>query len=61
MVLDDAEVRRALWERLQFALDGEPDPWHEPERANVDVRQFVPLVPVDARELAAAGVAASIA
>ena len=27
------EGRRALWERLQFALDGEPDPWHEPERA----------------------------
>ena len=21
--------RRALWERLQFALDGEPDPWFE--------------------------------
>jgi hypothetical protein len=25
----------ALWERLQFALDGEPDPWHEPERARM--------------------------
>ena len=30
-VLDDARGRRALWERLQFALDGEPDPWHEPD------------------------------
>ncbi len=43
-VVDDAEGRRALWERLQFALDGEPDPWHELERARVDARQFVPLV-----------------
>ena len=25
-VLDDAAGRKALWERLQFALDGEPDP-----------------------------------
>ena len=25
--------RKALWERLQFALDGEPDPWHEPAAA----------------------------
>jgi nitrite reductase (NADH) large subunit len=44
-VVEDAEGRRALWERLQFALDGEPDPWHELERARVDARQFVPLVP----------------
>jgi nitrite reductase [NAD(P)H] large subunit len=42
-VLEDAEGRRALWERLQFALDGEPDPWHEPARAGVDLRQFHPL------------------
>ncbi len=42
-VLEDAEGRVALWERLQFALDGEPDPWHEPERAGVDLRQFAPL------------------
>ena len=25
--------RRALWERLQFALDGEPDPWFEHDKA----------------------------
>jgi nitrite reductase (NADH) large subunit len=42
-VLDDAEGRLALWERLQFSLDGEPDPWREPEKAGVDLRQFRPL------------------
>ncbi|MFO1327692.1 MAG: nitrite reductase large subunit NirB [Rubrivivax sp.] len=42
-VLDDTDGRRALWERLQFALDGEPDPWFEHARANVDLRQFTPL------------------
>ncbi|HET9578773.1 MAG TPA: nitrite reductase large subunit NirB [Usitatibacter sp.] len=42
-VLEDAEGRRALWQRLQFALDGEPDPWHEPSRAGVDLRQFQPV------------------
>ncbi|HET9646154.1 MAG TPA: nitrite reductase large subunit NirB, partial [Burkholderiaceae bacterium] len=41
-VLDDAAHRKALWERLQFALDGEPDPWHEPAKAGVDARQFIP-------------------
>ena len=39
-VLDDAEGRRALHERLQFALDGEPDPWHEMAKARIDLRQF---------------------
>jgi len=42
-ILDDAAGRRALWERLQFALDGEPDPWFEFERAQVDLRQFQAL------------------
>ncbi|MET0204617.1 MAG: nitrite reductase large subunit NirB [Casimicrobiaceae bacterium] len=42
-VVEDAAGRQALWERLQFALDGEPDPWHAPERARVDARQFAPL------------------
>jgi nitrite reductase (NADH) large subunit len=42
-VLDDAAGRVALWERLKFALDGEPDPWHEPERAGIDMRQFQPV------------------
>jgi nitrite reductase (NADH) large subunit len=39
-ILEDAEGRRALWERLQFALDGEPDPWFEHAQARVDLRQF---------------------
>jgi nitrite reductase (NADH) large subunit len=39
-VLEDAENRKALWARLQFALDGEPDPWVELDRARVDTRQF---------------------
>lgn len=42
-ILDDAEGRKALWERLQFALDGMPDPWLESSRALVDERQFVPV------------------
>ena len=42
-VVEDATNRRALWERLQFALDKEPDPWSEPLRAGVDLRQFEKL------------------
>jgi len=39
-ILDDVAGRLALWERLQFALDGEPDPWFEFSKASVDLRQF---------------------
>jgi nitrite reductase (NADH) large subunit len=39
-ILDDAANRKALWERLRFALDGEPDPWFEHDKAKVDLRQF---------------------
>ena len=42
-ILHDQDGRVALAERLQFALAGEPDPWHEPERARVDARQFETL------------------
>ncbi|RZU02202.1 nitrite reductase large subunit NirB [Rivibacter subsaxonicus] len=42
-VVDNAERRRALWERLQFTLDGEPDPWFEFDKAKVDARQFEAL------------------
>ena len=52
-VLDDAEGRRALWERLQFALDGEPDPWFELAEARVDVRQFEPVTEVRSKVTAA--------
>jgi nitrite reductase (NADH) large subunit len=44
-ILDDAQGRKALWARLQFALDGEPDPWFEHDKAAVDTRQFIPIVP----------------
>ena len=43
-ILDDHEGRKALWERLQFALDGEPDPWFDFKEAAVDTRQFQALV-----------------
>ena len=52
-ILDDAMNRRALWERLQFALDGEPDPWKELVRAKVDERQFVPVAGPPPRTTAA--------
>jgi nitrite reductase (NADH) large subunit len=45
-ILDDHAGRQALWERLQFSLDGEPDPWFEHDKAAVDTRQFsaVPML-----------------
>ena len=43
IVLDDAAGRRALYERLQFAMQDEPDPWHQPEKALIDERQFAPV------------------
>ena len=45
-ILEDHEGRKALWENLQFALDGEPDPWFDFKEAQVDTRQFTPLAPV---------------
>ena len=39
-ILEDHAGRQALWERLQFALDGEPDPWFDFKDAQVDTRQF---------------------
>lgn len=42
-ILEDAEGRKALWEQLQFALDGEPDPWFDTQEAAVDTRQFIPI------------------
>ncbi|MHB9051520.1 MAG: nitrite reductase large subunit [Thiomonas sp. 13-66-29] len=49
-ILDDPEGRKALWERLQFALQGEPDPWFEADKARVDTRQFIPIVPAEVRQ-----------
>jgi nitrite reductase (NADH) large subunit len=45
-VLEDAENRKALYARLKASLEGEPDPWHEFDKAQVDERQFTPLIPV---------------
>jgi nitrite reductase (NADH) large subunit len=42
-ILEDEPGRKALWERLQFSLDGEPDPWFDFEQAAVDTRQFNPV------------------
>ncbi len=49
-ILDDAAQRKALWERLQFALDGEPDPWFQHAQAQVDLRQFDTLPAPQPRE-----------
>ncbi|MFN3812885.1 MAG: nitrite reductase large subunit NirB [Roseateles asaccharophilus] len=42
-ILDDHEGRQALWAELQYALDGEPDPWFDFDKAKVDLRQFEAL------------------
>ncbi len=42
-ILDAHAGRKALWTRLQWALDGEPDPWFEFDKARVDPRQFTPI------------------
>ena len=42
-ILEDHAGRKALWEQLQFALDGEPDPWFDLKEAAVDTRQFSPV------------------
>ena len=39
-ILEDETGRKALWAKLQFALEGEPDPWFEFDKAGVDTRQF---------------------
>ncbi len=46
-VLDDAGNRKALWGRLQFALEGEPDPWFDFDKAAVDAGQFGKLEAVE--------------
>lgn len=39
-ILEDEAGRKALWAKLQFALEGEPDPWFEFDKAGLDTRQF---------------------
>jgi len=55
-IVDDPAGRADLWARLQFALDGVPDPWIEPEKAQVDVRQFE-AIPVTTETAVASAVA----
>ena len=42
-IVEDHAGRKELWGNLQFALDGEPDPWFEFDKAAVDTRQFEAL------------------
>ncbi len=42
-VLQDETKRKELYLALQAALKGQPDPWHQPEQAMVDTRQFTRL------------------
>ncbi len=42
-VVEDPGGRRALAARMAHAVSIESDPWHEPAKAAVDERQFVPL------------------
>ena len=42
-ILEDHDRRKALWDRLQFSLAGEPDPWFAQKDAAVDARQFTAL------------------
>ncbi len=42
-ILDDHAGRQALWQQLQSALAGEPDPWFDFDKARVDQRQFIPI------------------
>jgi nitrite reductase (NADH) large subunit len=41
-VVEDAANRKALYARLQYALEGEPDPWKE-RAAGKDGREYEPL------------------
>ncbi len=47
-ILDDHAGRQALWAKLQFSLDGEPDPWFQFDKARVDTRQFSPVFAIGA-------------
>jgi nitrite reductase (NADH) large subunit len=45
-VLEDAPNRKALYERLMYALQGEKDPWLERAREGVEKHEFETLTPV---------------
>lgn len=48
-IVDDAQSRKELYERLIFDLKDAPDPWKDFEQAKVDLRQFktIPIVEVN--------------
>lgn len=46
-VVEDAESRRALFERLLYALDGLPDPW-EARIAGKQRNEYIPITLVEA-------------
>lgn len=52
-ILEDHAGRKALYAQLLDALKDLPDPWHQPEPAQVDTRQFTMLA-VPAARLASA-------
>jgi nitrite reductase (NADH) large subunit len=39
-ILDDAEGRKALYERLLYAVSGEKDPWKERAQEGVQKHEF---------------------
>jgi nitrite reductase (NADH) large subunit len=46
-IVEDTENRKALWARLQYALEGEPDPWKE-RAAGKDRVEYEALEAVEA-------------
>ncbi len=52
-ILEDHAGRKALYAQLLDALKGLPDPWHQPEPAQVDTRQFTMLSVPAARSASA--------
>jgi nitrite reductase (NADH) large subunit len=49
--VNDAENRKALYDRLLFDLKDAPDPWKDFAKAGVDLRQFTPLQPKEVSDV----------
>ena len=43
-ILEDAEGRRALYERLMYAVQGTPDPWAQRTVKGEAQREFEPII-----------------
>ena len=50
-IVNDAENRKALYDRLLFDLKDAPDPWKDFAKAGVDLRQFTPLQPKEVSDV----------